>query len=93
MPLQRRIPKRGFKNPFRKVYQVVNLKDLERCAGSPEINPDVLAEKRLIRNPYAPVKILGDGGVAGAIVVRVHAVSAAAREKIEAAGGQVNLLQ
>jgi large subunit ribosomal protein L15 len=93
MPLQRRLPKRGFKNPFRKTYQIVNVKDLARCAGPEEITPEILAEKRLIRNPFAPVKLLGKGSVEGAFRVKVNAVSASAREKIETAGGQVNLLE
>lgn len=93
MPLQRRLPKRGFKNPFRKTYQVVNVKDLERFAGTTDVNPELLAEKRLIRNPFALVKLLGEGSVTGAFQVSVHAVSGAAREKIEAAGGKVNLLE
>lgn len=91
MPLQRRVPKRGFKNPFRKTFQVVNVKDLARCEGVAEITPDVLAENGLIRSPYAPVKILGEGEVSGAFRVTVHAVSGSAKEKIEAAGGQVTL--
>lgn len=91
MPLQRRIPKRGFKNPFRKTFQIVNLKDLARCEGAEEITPDVMAEKGLIRNPNAPVKILGVGEAAGAWNVTAHAVSGSAKEKIEAAGGRINL--
>ncbi len=93
MPLQRRLPKRGFKNPFRKTYQIVNVKDLARCAGAEEITPEILAEKRLIRNPFALVKLLGEGSVEGAFRVKVNAVSASARAKIETAGGQVNLLE
>ncbi|MFH1279489.1 MAG: 50S ribosomal protein L15 [Candidatus Eisenbacteria bacterium] len=91
MPLQRRMPKRGFKNPFRKTFQIVNLRDLARCEGAGEITPDVMAEKGLIRNPNAPVKILGVGDAAGAWIVTAHAVSGSAKEKIEAAGGRVNL--
>ncbi len=93
MPLQRRLPKRGFKNRFRKVFQIVNLRDLDRCEDAEEINPDVLAEKGLIRNPNALVKILGVGEVSGAVKVTVHAVSGSAKEKIEAAGGQVTLVK
>ena len=91
MPLQRRLPKRGFKNPFRKEYQIVNLSDLVRCEGVEEIDAHVLAEKGLIRNPYAPVKLLGGGDAPGAVKVTVHKASASAQEKIAAAGGQVTL--
>lgn len=93
MPLQRRLPKRGFKNRFRKVFQIVNLRDLDRCEGVEEITPDILAEKGLIRNPYDLVKILGVGEVTGAVKVTAHAVSGSAKEKIEAAGGQVTLVK
>jgi large subunit ribosomal protein L15 len=93
MPLQRRLPKRGFKNPFRKTYQIVNVGDLARCEGIEEITPEILAEKRIIRNPNAPLKLLGKGSVESAVRVSVHAASAAAREKVEAAGGRVNLLK
>jgi len=91
MPLQRRVPKRGFKNPFRKVFQIVNLKDLDRCGDVDSITPDVLAENGLIRNPAMPVKLLGEGEVTGALKITVHAASDQARKKIEAAGGEVTL--
>ncbi|MBM3319823.1 MAG: 50S ribosomal protein L15 [Candidatus Eisenbacteria bacterium] len=93
MPLQRRLPKRGFKNPFRKTYQIVNVGDLARCEGIEEITPEILAEKRIIRNPNAPLKLLGKGSVEIVVRVSVHAVSAAAREKVETAGGRVTLLE
>ncbi|MBN1827412.1 MAG: 50S ribosomal protein L15 [Candidatus Eisenbacteria bacterium] len=91
MPLQRRVPKRGFKNPFRKTYQIVNIQDLARCEGADRIDPDVMAENGLIRNPVAPVKLLGNGEVSGAYQVTVHAASAQAIQKIEAAGGRVTV--
>ena len=91
MPLYRRLPKRGFKNPFRKTYQVVNVGDLIRCAGAEEINPALLYEKGLIRNPNAPVKLLANGEVAGTFQVTVHAASGQAKQKVEAAGGRVTL--
>ncbi len=93
MPLQRRIPKRGFKNPFREVFEVVNLRDLERVKEK-EITPEVLAAHRLVDlGAGRRVKVLGMGEVARKVTVRAHAVSASARAKIEAAGGSVELLE
>jgi len=93
MPLQRRLPKRGFRNPFRKVYEIVNLRDLDRLEEE-TITPEVLASHRLIDlGKGRPVKILGDGRIGRKITVRAHAVSAGARAKIEAAGGAVELLE
>lgn len=89
MPLQRRVPKRGFKPPqrARTEYQIVNLRDLARLEAT-EISPQVLKERGLIGTLRKPVKILGDGRPGKALVVRAHAFSAGARAKIEAAGGQ-----
>lgn len=94
MPLQRRLPKRGFNNArFRKAYDIVNLRDLERIEEQ-TITPDVLAGHRLIRRRNRrPVKILGEGKLQRAVKVQAHAVSAGARAKIEAAGGTVELLE
>ncbi len=93
MPLQRRIPKRGFKNPFREVFEVVNLRDLARVDAS-EITPEVLAAHRLVDlGAGRRVKVLGTGEVGRKVTVRAHAVSKGARAKIEAAGGSVELLE
>jgi large subunit ribosomal protein L15 len=91
MPLQRRIPKRGFKNFNRVEYQGVNVRDLSRI-DTPEVTPEVLKSHGLIRSLKKPVKILGTGEVETAFQVSAHAFSAAAREKIEAAGGTVTVL-
>ncbi len=90
MPLQRRIPKRGFTNRNRVEYQVVNVGDLHILSG--EATPESLREAGLIRTLQRPVKILGTGDAAGPINCSVHAVSGAARAKIEAAGGSVTIL-
>ena len=93
MPLQRRIPKRGFKNPFREEFEVVNLRDLERVKED-EITPDVLSAHRLVDlGSGRRVKVLGTGEVGRKVTIRVHKVSASARAKIEAAGGSVELLE
>jgi large subunit ribosomal protein L15 len=91
MPLQRRVPKRGFKNPFRVEYQVVNVGQLSQLSED-EITPEVLDTHRLASRNQ-PVKILGDGELTRKITVRAHKVSESARAKIEAAGGSVELLE
>ncbi len=93
MPLQRRVPKRGFKNPFREEYEVVNLRDLARVQDD-VITPDVLGAHKLVDlGKGRRVKVLGTGDLARKVTVRAHAVSASARAKIEAAGGSVELLE
>ncbi len=93
MPLQRRVPKRGFKNPFREEYEVVNLRDLARLEDD-VITPDVLGAHRLVDlGKGRRVKVLGSGELARKLTVRAHAVSASARAKIEAAGGSIELLE
>jgi large subunit ribosomal protein L15 len=92
MPLQRRLPKRGFR-PYRRVeYQVVNVRDLKRVQGD-EANPVTLKAVGLISSLGRPVKILGQGEVTRAIRVEAHAFSRTAREKIEKAGGEVSEAQ
>jgi len=89
MPLQRRIPKRGFTNIFKKEYQVINLKDLEGLKKIKAVTPEILFEKGLVSNKNQPVKVLGVGEVKSALDVTAHAFSAGAKEKIEKAGGKV----
>jgi large subunit ribosomal protein L15 len=94
MPLYRRLPKRGFL-PFggKTEYAIVNLESLERFAANSTVDPDALAEARLIRRSGRDrVKVLGSGEVPHALTLKVHAVSESARKKIEAKGGRVELL-
>ena len=91
MPLQRRLPKRGFKNPFRKEYEAVNVRDLNKLDAE-TVTPELLKELRLVQG-NKPVKILGSGSISRKMSVQAHAFSASAREKIEAAGGTVELLE
>jgi large subunit ribosomal protein L15 len=88
MPLIRRIPKRGFFNPAKVEYQVVNLKALDKFAGE-EVNPTTLAAACLIGSEKKPVKVLGTGDAARAFVVTGCKVSATASEKIAKAGGRI----
>lgn len=93
MPIQRRLPKRGFKNPFRTEYEIVNLDDIQALEES-EVTPEVLHQHRLIDlGKGRPVKVLGNGELGRKVTVRAHRVSASARAKIEAAGGSVELLE
>ena len=92
MPLQRRLPKVGFNNPQKVVYQVVNLDDIASRGLSGEVTPEHLKQVGLIRSIRRPVKILGRGEVSDAMQVQAHAVSRSARGKIEAAGGSVSVM-
>ncbi len=87
MPLTRRLPKRGFTNPFRQESQIVRLDDLQKIAGG-EVTPETLAAAGLVQ-ASKPVKVLANGEITQAITVRGVKVSAGAREKIVAAGGRV----
>jgi large subunit ribosomal protein L15 len=89
MPMTRRIPKRGFTNPFRIEAQVVDLVDLTRLPSGAEVTRAALAEAGLINPRRGPAKILANGEVSQAIVVRGVKVSAGARAKIVAAGGRI----
>jgi large subunit ribosomal protein L15 len=91
MPLQRRLPKRGFVNPFRVEYEVVNLGDLNRFEAGTEVTPALLKAARLVRR-NRPVKILGEGTLDRALVVRAQAFSKSAVEKIEAAQGRAEVI-
>lgn len=88
MPLYRRLPKRGFTNPFKVTAQAVNLGRLKVLEGT-EVTPDSLHAAGLVGRPGDPVKLLGTGEADRAYVVRGLAVSAGARAKLEAAGGRV----
>jgi large subunit ribosomal protein L15 len=92
MPLQRRIPKRGFTNVFRKEYAVVNLSDLETVAGTETVTPDMLMQKGLIKDMKSGLKVLGMGELKAKLTVRAHKFSKSAMEKIQAAGGKAEVI-
>ena len=92
MPLVRRIPKRGFTNPFKVRYVPVNLRDLDRFDENTVISPETLRESGIINRARDRIKILGDGEVNKPFVVRAHAFSRSAVEKIEQAGGKVEVI-
>ena len=98
MPLQRRLPKRGFTNIFKKVWVEVKLADLEaRFDGSQEITPELLSEQGMIRKSNLAksdgVVVLGQGEVLKALKITAHRFTTAAREKIEAAGGKATVIE
>jgi large subunit ribosomal protein L15 len=88
MPMYRRLPKRGFTNPFRVENQPVNLSQLKKVSAT-EVSPETLYSAGLIGKPDAPVKLLGTGDADRAYTVRGVSLSASARAKIEAAGGKI----
>jgi len=92
MPLQRRLPKRGFHSPFRVEMTGINLQQLEAFPSGSEVTPLVLSAKGLLRGKTQQVKILGDGKLTKPLTVKAHGFSAKAREKIEACGGTLELL-
>ncbi|MEW6570804.1 MAG: 50S ribosomal protein L15 [Nitrospirota bacterium] len=92
MPLQRRVPKRGFKNRFRVDYAVLNLKDIDRLEGVDTVTPDVLLEKGIIKNLKDGLKILGDGEIRRPLTIKADAFSASALAKIAAAGGKAEVI-
>ena len=92
MPLYRRIPKRGFTNPFRKEYAVVNVAELGRFDKGATVTPESLVESGIVRKIRAGVKILGNGSLEIALTVQAHRFSARAVEKIEKAGGKAEVI-
>ena len=91
-PLQRRLPKRGFFNRFRKEFQIINLKDLDRIKRVKKIDPQILYERGMISKKNVPVKVLGIGELNREIEISAHAFSKSAKEKIEAAQGRISVL-
>ena len=92
MPLHRRLPKRGFSNPFPKEWAVVNVGSLNGFSAGDTVTPESLTERGIVRAMRNGVKILGDGELKVALTVHAHAFSKSAQEKIAAAGGKVEVL-
>jgi large subunit ribosomal protein L15 len=91
-PLFKRLPKKGFTNPFRKEFAVVNLSDLNRYEENTEVTPEVLLNDKVIRKELDGVKILGRGTLEVKLTVKAHKFSASAKEAIESAGGTVEVI-
>ena len=92
MPLQRRLPKRGFHNPFKIEPSVVNLEQLNSFPSGSEVTPELLVQQGLVRGKNRRIKILGDGSLSKPLTVKAHGFSAKAKEKIEACGGKTELI-
>jgi large subunit ribosomal protein L15 len=88
MPLQRRLPKKGFTNIFRTEYNVISLETIAKLNPSETVTSELLRERNIVKRP-GPVKLLSDGEVSTAYTIRLDAVSEKARTKIQAAGGTV----
>jgi large subunit ribosomal protein L15 len=91
-PLYRRLPKRGFNNPFRKEFAIVNLEDLSTFADGTEVTPEVLMEFGIVKAPKDGIKILGNGELTVKLTVKANKFSQSAVEKIQAAGGQTEVI-
>ena len=92
MPLARRLPKRGFHNPFRIEFAVVNLKTLAALDETVNVTPQVLYEKRIVKKQSRPIKILGVGELDKPMTIEAHKFSQSALRKIEQAGGQAKVI-
>ena len=92
MPLHRRLPKRGFVNIFRKTYRTVNVARLNDFEAGAEVTPEAMQQAGLLRKGSSAVKVLGNGELQVALTVKAHKFSKVAAQKIEEAGGKVELL-
>lgn len=97
MPLARRVPKRGFHSPFKKVFQLVNLETLEKIAAAGkftdgQVTPEVLKKLGVIKKETGLVKVLGNGDIKARLSVSAHAFSKTAKEKIAGVGGTTQLI-
>ena len=91
-PLYRRVPKRGFNNPFRKEFAVVNIEELNSFAAGTEVAPELLMEQGIVKNPQSGIKILGNGEIKVGLTVKANKFSQSAVEKIQAAGGKTEVI-
>lgn len=92
MPLYRRLPKRGFTNVFGTVYSELNVEDLNKFEDGAEITPEMLKSEGVLKKQLDGVKILGNGEITKKLTVKAHKFSKSAVEKIEAAGGKVEVI-
>lgn len=93
MPLQRRVPKRGFHNVFKTEYQVVNLRDLARFPANSDVDAEGLRKAGVIKKRGVKVKLLGTGTIDRPLKIVVNACTQSAREGVEKAGGRVEILE
>ena len=91
MPLQRRLPKRGFRSPFKKHFAIIHVGDLNRFPKETVVEPDLLLQSGLLKKE-GPVKLLADGELQHPLTIRVHQASKAALKKVESASGRVEVI-
>lgn len=92
MPLQRRLPKRGFRPILKKPMSIIHLKDLNRFESGSTVDPDLLLRSGLLRKKGEGVKLLSDGEIEHPLIIRVHQASKAAIQKVEAVSGKVEVM-
>ncbi len=92
MPLTRRIPKRGFTNIFRASWAIINLRDLQKFPADSVVDETTLREAGVVKARAQKIKLLGQGELTVPLTVKVQAVSSQARERVEAAGGRVEVV-
>ncbi|MDQ0091837.1 large subunit ribosomal protein L15 [Paenibacillus anaericanus] len=91
-PLYRRLPKRGFTNPTRKEYAIVNIEELNNFAADTEVTPELLSQQGIVKNAKSGIKILGNGEVTVKLTVKANKFSQSAVDKIQAAGGKTEVI-
>ena len=92
MPIHRRLPKRGFKNYFKKVFAIINVQDLNRFEADTVVDEVALIKSGLVKGDRDGIKLLGVGDVQVPVTVRINKISASARQKVEAAGGKIEVI-
>lgn len=92
MPIHRRLPKRGFKNPFKKIFAIINVKDLNRFEKDEIVDETALIKSGLVKGDRDGIKLLGNGEVSVPLTLKIDKVSESARQKIEAAGGKIEVI-
>lgn len=92
MPIHRRLPKRGFKNPFKKIFAIINVKDLNRFEKDAIIDEAALIKSGLVKGDRDGIKLLGNGEISVPLTLKIDKVSESARQKIEAAGGKIEVI-
>jgi len=92
MPIHRRLPKRGFTNIFKKAVSTINIRDLHRFESGTVVDEEILLSNGMVKGKYDAIKLLGFGDIDYPLTVKVNAVSKSAREKIEGAGGNIEVI-
>jgi large subunit ribosomal protein L15 len=92
MPIHRRLPKRGFTNIFKKEFAVINVRDLARFEAGSIVDEAALVSKGLVKSARDGIKLLGQGDISHALTIKIHQASGAAKQKIEAAGGTIEVV-